>query len=99
MKIKSLILAVLFAALGTSAKAQHVRVQLSFPVGAHMMAPGPAPYREAIWIGPEWEWRGGQYVCVRGIGPDRGVLAKYGCPVIGNIPAEDIYGYADTGGK
>ncbi|WP_295649212.1 hypothetical protein [uncultured Mucilaginibacter sp.] len=25
-----------------------------------------APYGDAIWIGGEWEWRGGNYVYIRG---------------------------------
>ena len=48
------------------ANAQHVRVQLNFPSGYEVNAPRNAPYPNAIWIGPEWQWRGGRYVAVPG---------------------------------
>ena len=50
----------------TQIKAQHVRVMLNFPVGVNVNAPGPAPYPDAVWVGPEWEWRNGEYVHVPG---------------------------------
>lgn len=53
-------------AAGSQAGAQHVRVRLGFPAGVVVKAPGPAPFRSAIWIGPEWQWRGGRYVHVPG---------------------------------
>jgi hypothetical protein len=46
--------------------AQYVRVKPGFSVGISIGAPGPAPYAGAIWIGPEWAWRGGRYVEVPG---------------------------------
>jgi len=48
------------------ANAQYVRVRPGFSVGISIGAPGPAPYAGAIWIGPEWRWRGGHYVEVPG---------------------------------
>ena len=48
------------------ANAQYVRVRPGFSVGITIGAPGPAPYSGAIWIGPEWTWKGGRYVEVPG---------------------------------
>ena len=48
------------------ADAQYVRRKPGFSVNVTMGAPGPPPYSGAIWIGPEWTWRGGQYVEVPG---------------------------------
>jgi hypothetical protein len=45
------------------ADAQWVRRRPAFGVGVSV---GPAPYPGAIWVGPEWEWRGGRYVEVPG---------------------------------
>jgi len=66
MKIKLSVLAFLLAACTSVVSAQHVRVRLNFPVGISIGAPGPAPYRGAVWIGPEWQWRGGNYVHMAG---------------------------------
>ncbi|MBL0274096.1 MAG: YXWGXW repeat-containing protein [Chitinophagaceae bacterium] len=66
MKIKVSIIAVLFFVGAGTIQAQHVRVRLSFPVGVHTRAPGQAPFGGAIWIGPEWRWRGNQYESVPG---------------------------------
>jgi hypothetical protein len=66
MKIKLSIAAILFVMTVSSAEAQHVRVRLNFPGGISIGAPGRAPFSGAIWIGPEWQWRGGQYVHVPG---------------------------------
>jgi len=64
---KMLVLSALFLVLGVSAsRAQFVRVKVGFPVGISIGAPGPRPFTGAMWIGPEWQWRGGQYVCVPG---------------------------------
>jgi hypothetical protein len=63
------ILIVAIALLGLSivkADAQYVRVKPGFSVGITIGAPGPAPYSGAIWIGPEWRWRGSRYVEVPG---------------------------------
>lgn len=49
-----------------SSQAQRVRVRLDFPAGVAIAAPTPAPFAGAIWIGPEWNWRGGRYVCTPG---------------------------------
>ncbi|MCX6319089.1 MAG: hypothetical protein NTW29_17560 [Bacteroidetes bacterium] len=46
--------------------AQRVRVRMNLPVGARVGAPGAAPFRGAVWIGPEWRWQRGQYVSVPG---------------------------------
>jgi len=48
------------------ADAQYVRTRPGFSVNVSVGAPGPAPYAGAIWIGPEWAWRGGRYVEVPG---------------------------------
>jgi hypothetical protein len=48
------------------AHSQHVRMGLSFPVGVSINPVGVAPFAGAIWIGPEWQWRGGNYVHVPG---------------------------------
>jgi hypothetical protein len=48
------------------ADAQYVRRRPGFSVNISVGAPGPPPYREAIWVGPEWTWRGGRYVEVPG---------------------------------
>ena len=48
------------------ADAQYVRRKPGFSVNISLNAPGPAPYRDAIWVGPEWGWRGGRYVEVPG---------------------------------
>ena len=50
----------------TASQAQHVRIRMGFPVGVSVYAPGPPPYRGAVWVGPEWQWRGGTYVHVPG---------------------------------
>ncbi len=46
--------------------AQVVRVRLDFPVGGAVHPSGSAPFRGAIWIGPEWQWQRGQYIYVPG---------------------------------
>ena len=66
MKIKLLVGLFLFAAAVQESKAQHVRMRMQFPSGVTVIAPGPAPFRGAVWIGPEWQWRGGRYVHVPG---------------------------------
>lgn len=48
------------------ADAQHVRVRMNFPVNISIGAPDPSPYRGAIWVGPEWRWQRGEYMCVPG---------------------------------
>ena len=66
MKIKLSVIAVIFfTGIGT-AQAQHVRVRLNFPVGISIGAPAHRPYAGAVWVSPEWQWRGGQYVSVPG---------------------------------
>jgi hypothetical protein len=66
MKMKTVLFVLLFVGAASIAQAQHVRVRLNFPVGISIGAPGPAPYGGAVWIGPEWQWRGGRYVHVPG---------------------------------
>jgi hypothetical protein len=64
---KIFFLTLLFLITGISAlQAQRVKVRIGFPVGISIGAPGPAPYGGAIWVGPEWQWRGGRYHCVPG---------------------------------
>lgn len=48
------------------ADAQYVRRKPGFSVHISVGAPGPAPYGGAIWVAPEWSWRGGRYVEVPG---------------------------------
>jgi hypothetical protein len=64
--MKKIIIVLLFLAGVTQLQAQHIRVRLNFPAGISVGAPGRAPYRGAVWIGPEWQWRGGSYVHVPG---------------------------------
>jgi hypothetical protein len=45
------------------ADAQYVRERPSVRVGISV---GRPPYAGAIWVGPEYEWRGGNYVEVPG---------------------------------
>ena len=56
----------MFLLFHSQSKAQCVKVRMNFPMGVTINAPGPAPYRDAVWIGPEWRWQGGQYVHVPG---------------------------------
>lgn len=48
------------------ANAQYVRTKPGVSVNISVGAPGPAPFSGAVWIGPEWVWRGGRYVQVPG---------------------------------
>jgi len=48
------------------ANAQFVKTKPALSVGISVGAPGPAPYGGAVWIGPEWLWRGSRYVEVPG---------------------------------
>src|SRR5437868_5306059 len=48
------------------ANAQYVRRKPGFSVNISLNAPGSAPYRDAVWVGPEWMWRHGRYVEVPG---------------------------------
>ena len=66
MKIKLLIPLLSFMMLASVVNGQYVKVRINFPVGIHVGAPGRAPYAGAVWIGPEWQWRGGHYVMVSG---------------------------------
>lgn len=52
--------------VATLASAQVVRVRLDFPVGGAVHPSGSAPFRGAIWVGPEWQWQRGQYIYVPG---------------------------------
>ncbi len=66
MKMRIVIIALLVVTGASQLQAQHVRARLNFPAGVHTRAYGPSPFSGAIWIGPEWQWRGGQYVSVPG---------------------------------
>lgn len=66
MKTKMLVLATVIIFSCLVSNAQRVRVRLAFPAGVSIAAPGPAPFGGGIWIGPEWQWRGGRYVHVPG---------------------------------
>lgn len=63
---KILIMFVVFLIVGASAKAQYVKVRVNFPGGVSIGAPGRPPYPGAIWVGPEWVWRGNRYVYIPG---------------------------------
>jgi hypothetical protein len=66
MKMKTLIPVLFFMLIAGIANAQHVKVKIGFPVGISIGPSGRAPFSGAIWIGPEWTWRGGNYVCSPG---------------------------------
>jgi hypothetical protein len=66
MKMKSLIPVLFFIMVAATVQAQHVKVRIGFPVGISTGAPGRAPFGGAVWIGPEWQWRGGHYQCIPG---------------------------------
>jgi hypothetical protein len=55
-------LMVLFMTTMFSADAQRMGVRLNFPLGVHIRPASPAPFGGAVWIGPEWTYRGGRYV-------------------------------------
>jgi hypothetical protein len=66
MKTKLILLAFCIFVGISQSEAQHVRLRLNFPVNVIVGARGPAPFSGAIWIGPEWAWRGNRYECVPG---------------------------------
>jgi len=66
MKMKLFIPVLLFLMIAGVANAQHVRVRIGFPAGISIGPSGRAPFAGSVWIGPEWQWRGGNYVCVPG---------------------------------
>jgi hypothetical protein len=66
MKKRILLVALAVTGVIFSARAQHISIRLDFPAGSHFHSYGPAPYRGATWIGPEWQWRHGRYVAVPG---------------------------------
>jgi hypothetical protein len=63
MKKIIIALVIIVASIFNKAQAQFVRQRPSFSVN---VAVGRPPFAGAIWIGPEWEWRGGRYVEVPG---------------------------------
>lgn len=66
MKKKLFVWVFILAAGIGAVQAQHVKVRIGFPVGISINATGRAPFAGAVWVGPEWQWRGGKYVCVQG---------------------------------
>ena len=66
MKMKLLITALFFMMAVGVANAQHVKVRIGFPVGISIGPSGRTPFTGAVWIGPEWAWRGERYECVPG---------------------------------
>lgn len=64
--MKKIFLFLFFISVGFYAGAQGVQVRLDFPVNIAVRPPGPAPFRAAVWVGPEWRWQGGHYVAVPG---------------------------------
>lgn len=57
---------VLFMATLYSASAQRIGLRLNFSSRAGIHPRGAVPFGGAVWIGPEWAWRGGRYVEVPG---------------------------------
>lgn len=66
MKKHIILLTIVTGLFFSSTQAQHVRVQMNFPVGVSLRPTGPAPFSGAIWIGPEWKWNGREYIHVPG---------------------------------
>ena len=66
MKKKLSVLVMFFMMITGVTNAQHVKVRLNFPVSVSIGPNGHRPYSDAIWIGPEWQWRGGRYEAVPG---------------------------------
>ena len=64
-KILSLIMVALVFSAG-AVQAQRVKVRLNFPVGISVNAGSRPPFAGAVWVGPEWVWRGNRYECVPG---------------------------------
>lgn len=59
--------AALFMVIGIyTTNAQYVKIRIGFPAGISIGATGRAPFSGAVWISPEWQWRGGRYVSVPG---------------------------------
>jgi|SRR6218665_574150 len=58
----------MFLAVGISfyAGAQRVQIRLDFPAYMSVRAAGPAPFRGAVWVGPQWRWQSGRYVAAPG---------------------------------
>lgn len=66
MKKKLSVLVMFFMMITGVTNAQHVKVRINFPVGISIGPAGRAPFTSAVWIGPEWQWRGGRYESVPG---------------------------------
>ena len=66
MKMKLLIPCLFLIMAASVANAQYVKVRINFPVGISIGATSRAPYAGAVWVGPEWQWRGGHYVTAPG---------------------------------
>ena len=66
MKMKHYSLLLLLVVMISNASAQHIRNKMNYPNGISIYASGPSPFSGAIWIGPEWIWRGNGYECVPG---------------------------------
>jgi len=72
MKKKLFVMLLLSGLLYINADAQFVRRRPVFSINVNA-GHDRAPNRGAVWVGPEWEWRGGRYVEVPGhwIKPER----------------------------
>ena len=66
MKSKLSFIVLFFVYGSLLSQAQHVKARLGFPAGISIGAPGNRPYAGAVWVGPEWQWRNGQYVSAPG---------------------------------
>jgi hypothetical protein len=66
MKAKLSVLAFFFVIGISATNAQFVKLRIGLPVGISIRATSPRPWSNAIWVGPEWQWRGGRYECVPG---------------------------------
>jgi len=67
-KLKSLLLLVLLAAfvLVLADCASRTAYVQKPPPAVKKEVRGPKPYTNAVWIGGNWKWQGGQYVWVSG---------------------------------
>lgn len=66
MKSKILFTLLVVISFTSPLTAQHARVRLNFPININIGSRGPAPFAGAVWIGPEWAWRGNRYEAVPG---------------------------------
>jgi len=66
MKKVIFVSAMLFVFMVTKANAQYVKTRPEFSIAVNIGPRGHAPHHGDVWVGPEWEWRGGRYIEVPG---------------------------------